>query len=75
MYDEPFGLPTVTGWCLAGVVVVLLVARAVRVEWRATRDGAAPRSPLLDTGLDVALGLAVTGLVATLAWVVLEVFG
>jgi hypothetical protein len=75
MYDAPFDLGVVIGWILVAVVVVLLAARAVRTEWRATRPG--PRTVgvrVLDAGLDVALFVAVVGLLATLLAVIVATF-
>lgn len=75
MYDAPFDLGVVIGWILVAVVVVLLAARAVRAEWRAVRPG--PRGVgvrVLDAGLDVALFVAVVGLLATLLAVIIATF-
>lgn len=75
MYDAPFDLGVLIGWILVAVVVVLLAARAVRAEWRAVRPG--PRGVgvrVLDAGLDVALFVAVVGLLATLLAVIIATF-
>lgn len=69
MYDAPFDALTRLGWSLAGVVVVLLVARAVRIEWARST----PRAVAVI--LDVVTGAAVLALLAVLGAVVVSVLG
>lgn len=67
MYDAPFDALTRIGWSLAGLVVVLVVARAVLLE--------RPGPPVLGRVVTVTTGLAVLALVAVLAVLVVTVLG
>ena len=72
MYDAPFDTLTRLGWTLAGVVIVLLAARAVRVERRHVHPDRRTAVRVLDVGLNAVATLAVLAFLAVLVLVVLS---
>lgn len=74
MYDAPFDALTRIGWSLAGVVVVLFVVRAVRLE-RAHRGGVARAPDLAGRVVGVLSVVVVLALVVDLLVLVRTVLG